>query len=438
MEFLGDQGRDMVIVRDFLKNGNLFFIGPQTSIGNMYLGPFYYYLIAPSLWLANYNPIGPAILVALIGVATVALIYFVTAKWFDPKTALIAAFLYASSPTVIKYSNFSWNPNVMPFFSLLFIYLFWRKNYILASFAFIMALNSHFLALLLLPTAFVIWLQNRSHHQSLRPIIIAAAIFLISLTPQILFDIKHQGQNIKAITGFFTKRETTVNAKLYKAIPKLFPLHFQITTSLPAARNQLLGYIIGTILIFGTIYLLIISDFRHYFLLWWYLVGLIGLGVYKQHVYDHYFGFIFPVLYIILAKIITKHHYLGYLIIIPILIFSVSNSPLRHPLKQLSSNQKITQLINQNSNGQPFNFALIAKQNYDPPYLYFFYQSGSPVYHINNKLTDQLFVVCEPFQVDCNPINHPEWSIAAFGWAKIDNQWQVDDKIVYRLVHTQP
>ena len=47
MEFLGDQGRDVVIVRDFLKHGNLFFIGPQTSIGNMYLGPYYYYFIAP-------------------------------------------------------------------------------------------------------------------------------------------------------------------------------------------------------------------------------------------------------------------------------------------------------------------------------------------------------------------------------------------------------
>jgi hypothetical protein len=49
-----------------LKNFNLFFIGPQTSIGNMYLGPFFYYLIAPSLLLANFSPVGPAIFIGLV------------------------------------------------------------------------------------------------------------------------------------------------------------------------------------------------------------------------------------------------------------------------------------------------------------------------------------------------------------------------------------
>ena len=29
MEFLGDQGRDLLIIRNFLKNGDLFFIGPK-------------------------------------------------------------------------------------------------------------------------------------------------------------------------------------------------------------------------------------------------------------------------------------------------------------------------------------------------------------------------------------------------------------------------
>ena len=126
MEYLGDQGRDITIIRDFLKNGNLFFIGPQTSIGNMYLGPYFYYLITPSLWLANYSPVGPAIFIALLGIATVFLIYFVCQRWFNRKIGFIAAFLFAISPVVIRYSNFIWNPNIMPFFALLFIFLFFE------------------------------------------------------------------------------------------------------------------------------------------------------------------------------------------------------------------------------------------------------------------------------------------------------------------------
>ena len=149
MEFLGDQGRDVVIVRDFLKNGNFFFIGPQTSIGNMYLGPYYYYFIAPALLLAFFNPIGPAAFVALLGVLTVYLLYKIAAKWFNPRVGLISALLFALSPVVIKYSSFSWNPNIMPLFPPLYLFSD-RKRYILASLAFIFCLNSHYLALLLI------------------------------------------------------------------------------------------------------------------------------------------------------------------------------------------------------------------------------------------------------------------------------------------------
>ncbi len=436
MEFLGDQGRDIVIVRDFLKNGNFFFIGPQTSIGNMYLGPYYYYLIAPALFLANYSPVGPAIFVALLGVATVFLVYLVARLWFDSKTALIAALLYALSPVVIKYSNFSWNPNIMPFFALLFVYFLQQKKYPLASLAFVMVINSHYLGLLLLPLALFILAQNRPSKASLRPLILATLIFIVSLLPQVLFDLKHQGQNLNSITTFFTQRETTVSIKPYKAIPKLFPLHTQIITSLLAAKNSQLGLFLSLLLIAGS--LLVIKKPKVSILLIWYLIALVGLGLYKQHIYDHYFGFLFPCIFLLFSVTIVRLKYLGYPILAITLFSFVLNSPLKHPVFQLKSDYQVVDSIRLRSNNQPFNFALLAKQNYDPPYRYLMSLENLPIYQIKDRLTDQLFVVCEPFQIDCNPINHPEWGIAAFGWAAVDQQWQIGDKIVYRLVHTQP
>ena len=202
MEFLGDQGRDVVIISDFLKKGNLFFIGPQTSIGNMYLGPYYYYLLAPALLLANFSPIGPAVFVALIAIATVALIFFVSRLWFDTNTALIASLLYAISPVAIKYSNFSWNPNIMPFFALLFVYFISQAIFnhkyrylIYTSVSFIMIINSHYLGLLLLPLAALYWffhllsLRNKVNPKKKfkQHTLYSVLIFLASLIPQILF-----------------------------------------------------------------------------------------------------------------------------------------------------------------------------------------------------------------------------------------------------------
>src|SRR3989344_1455399 len=70
MTFLGDEGRDVLIVYKIL-HGDLTLLGPTASVGGFFLGPIYYYFMAPFLWLFNYNPVGPAIMVALFGIATV-------------------------------------------------------------------------------------------------------------------------------------------------------------------------------------------------------------------------------------------------------------------------------------------------------------------------------------------------------------------------------
>ncbi|KKU22481.1 MAG: hypothetical protein UX34_C0028G0006 [Candidatus Woesebacteria bacterium GW2011_GWF1_46_13] len=76
MTFLGDEGRDVIIVRRLLVDFDPILIGPGTSIGNMYLGPLYYYLMAPALALAGLSPVGPAVQIALLGVATVFFVWY--------------------------------------------------------------------------------------------------------------------------------------------------------------------------------------------------------------------------------------------------------------------------------------------------------------------------------------------------------------------------
>lgn len=460
MEFLGDQGRDVVIIKDFWKSFNLFFIGPQTSIGNMYLGPFFYYLIAPSLLVANFSPVGPAVFIALLNIFTVYLIYFIGNRWFDKKTALISSFLFAISPVVIKYSNFIWNPNIMPLFSLLFVYFFFEsfrsKKYhyfIFASLSFVMVMNSHYLGLALLPFTGIYWLINliilyKNKSPQLKPYwkntLFAIIVFVISLIPQVLFDIKHDGQNAKAILKFFTYRETTVNIKAYKAIPKIPELFNQVNTSLLAGKNLNFGIILSIILALAII-LYIFKNYQNlkskktlsfWIIFFWYLSGLVSLALYKQHIYNHYFAFLFPSVFLLIGYLITKYKFFGYLVMTLIIYFSFLENPFRYPANhQLATVNKIANLIVANSSNQEFNFALLAKQNYDPPYRYILSNKSAKIVNLPQNLANQLFVVCEPFQIDCNPINNPEWSIAAFGWAKIDQQWDIDGIKIYKLVH---
>ena len=78
MTFLGDEGRDVLVVKRILVDHKFTLLGPATSIGNMYLGPLYYYLMIIPMALSCLNPLGPAMKVALFGVITVFFVYKIT------------------------------------------------------------------------------------------------------------------------------------------------------------------------------------------------------------------------------------------------------------------------------------------------------------------------------------------------------------------------
>src|SRR3989344_1355344 len=86
-------------------------LGPTAAVGGFYLGPVYYWMAAPFLWLWRFDPVGPSYFVAAIGVATVLLLYkfLKDAVGFWP--AILSSSLYATAPLIIRYSRSSWNPN---------------------------------------------------------------------------------------------------------------------------------------------------------------------------------------------------------------------------------------------------------------------------------------------------------------------------------------
>lgn len=453
MEFLGDQGRDVVIVGQFLKKGDLMFIGPQTSIGNMYLGPWYYYLISPALLLANFSPVGPAVTVSLIGLATVWLIWWTGKEFFNRKIALLAALFLAISPVVVYYSIFSWNPNVMPFFTLFSIWLTWRiwqknqfKKIPWLAFCLSMVLNSHYLGLLLFPLVGVFWLlalvknwKKETKALFIKYSLIGLFVFLLLMSPLLLFDLKHQFANSKAMWTFFTIRQTTVNLKAYKGFLTLPKIVNQLLSNLFLKKDfWQLFYWFMPLALFS--FLKARKSRSFWFIFAWLIFGLLGLSNYKQHVYAHYFGFLWPVAILLLAFLIDKLFWLISLTLSAGLIWLalINWHGWRPPNFQVRRAKEVSQFIIDQSQGEKFSLALIAEMNYDPPYRYFLNMANAPLVDLHQEITDQLFVICEPWgKVDCNPVGHPLWSIAAFGWAEIDQEWEVEGVKIFKLIHTQ-
>ncbi|OGD90042.1 hypothetical protein A3D07_02515 [Candidatus Curtissbacteria bacterium RIFCSPHIGHO2_02_FULL_42_15] len=94
--FEHDQDLYSFIVRDIL-SGHFRLIGQLTSIEGVFIGPLYYYLLAPFYVLFGYHPLSAYFVATPVAVAVLLSIYYVFYKLFSSKAALIGVFLYASS-----------------------------------------------------------------------------------------------------------------------------------------------------------------------------------------------------------------------------------------------------------------------------------------------------------------------------------------------------
>lgn len=486
MTFLGDEGRDVIVVGRLLTDFDPILVGPGTSIGNMYLGPLYYYMMAPALLLANFSPVGPAVMIALLGVATIFFVWYIAREWFPTSLklrgasgkihigAIIAAGLYAITPVVIIYSRSSWNPNIMPFFALLTIYSvwqFWEKHkfkwLIVSGISTAFVLQSHYIGLLLVPVIGLFWLLTLKHlrikkqgiKEFLSYTLYAAILFLVLMSPLVIFDARHGWRNFEAMKIFFTQRQTTISARPWTALPKLIPLAEKVTASLMTAGDKMVGKLLnGLIVILLTV--LVIFRWRklnsklqatYFLLLVWLGVAFIGLGVYKQEIYDHYYGFFFAAPFLLIGglaeSLINKTRFFGSFVVILItcylLVVNLRNSPLNYPPnRQLQRTIEVVKAVTQYSEGEPFNFAVIAERNYEGAYMYFFEMWGIPAYIpiadiLDETLKDQLFVVCEVTGERCNPETNGRPELTNFGWRKVVASWDVSGFTIHKVIHAQ-
>ncbi len=479
MTFLGDEGRDMLVVMHILA-GDLTLLGPRASAGDFFLGPFYYYFITPFLWLFNYNPVGPAVFVAIIGVLTVYLVYWLASTYFSRNAGLFAAALYAVSPVVVRYSMSSWNPNVVPFFTiLLMIFLYkaveqgsWKKLGIaglllgilmqlhyLATFIAVITAVFVFIGVILVSKKDTVIQKIKKYIVYYLSIFIG---FLITFSPFIAFELRHGFPNIRTIFAFIFS--PTLNSSGGERIPFftiVLDVFYRIITRVFIFISEnsnwsewmvTLIYGVAIILALYSLYVLFKTKNKLFVLLMlvWLLVGILLFGFYKKSIYEYYFGFLFPVPFLLIGNALgylssnTLLKMNGKLIVIGlfILFMGVNISQLHvwhEPNRQKEQMRTIAEFVLSKTDNKPFNFALVTPGNSDHAYRYFFELQNRPPVTIENEVVDperntvtgQLLIVCEH---SCSPLGHPLWEIAGFGNAQITGEWQVSVVKVYKLV----
>lgn len=494
MTFLGDEGRDVLIVKHLLE-GDLIGLGPTASVGGFFTGPIYYYFMAPFLWLFKLNPVGPAVMVALFGIATVYLVYLLGKEFFNIRVGLFAASLYAVSPIIIAFSRSSWNPNPLPFFSALSIFCIYKFSqkksirYLLLSGILLgIALQLHYIAGFLI-TAIVVYLLITGFSQLktlLKQYFNLLLGFIIGYSPFLAFEATHGFPNtvtvIKFIlggtneTGFTGGRFNAIIGDVFFRLTgrliSRFPPPEQINIGKDAISITLYGPTINLPLSFIYIFTLSIgligifllikqatksysrdkAKFNKYLLLLvWFFVGIFLFGFYKKPIYDYYLAFMFPLPFLLVGNALdtlytSRFKKLGKILAFAIFLFlfllNFDGMPFRYsPNRQLAQVKRISEFVLEKAEGRPFNFALITTGNSDHGYRYFFEIFKNPPVKIENEakdsrrktITEQLLIVCEDPR--CQPLGNSLWEVAGFGRAEIAGAWNISVVKIYKLAH---
>jgi hypothetical protein len=273
------------------------------------------------------------------------------------------------------------------------------------------------------------------------------------MSPLVIFDFKYNFQNYHAFeTFFFGDRATTVNLNPLNALGRTIPIYTDNLVNRYITGEQYLLMILLSIMILIPVISIIYKLIKKEKVSWpifalsvWLIIGVAGLALYKGNIYDHYSSFLNPALFILFAANIHLINSLNskrinqvlrgvfLFLVLVLVVVNLQKNPLNDsPNKQLYKTQEIAKFVINESRGKPFNFALIAKSNYDAAYQFYL-----DIYNHKPKIlpekTDQLFVVCE--DLECSPINNPKYEISGFGWVKIDYVKDYSGVKVFKLIH---
>lgn len=254
--FAYDQGRDAFAAQKIL-GGDLTLIGPTTGLTGVFLGPFWFYLIAPLYFLSQGSPMLPAYAMIFFHTATVVLLYFFAWRIGGKVAGWTAAILFTFSFSNILFARWLSNPTPLPFFATLTFLTLWLaiEKRLWTYFALTGILIGICLqleaanAIWFIPAvALIVAIETfgtkgklaKNFWLFVRTGLIVAAGFLLTTLPQIFFEIKNNFLITKnLITAFQVTHEVTILGNLSKRLTLLYQLYGR---GLFLERQWLLGF----------------------------------------------------------------------------------------------------------------------------------------------------------------------------------------------------
>jgi len=199
MGFYYDQGRDALVIWELWHKKDIFLIGPVTGLPGIFLGPFYYYLIAPFYLLSRGDPLLSGMFLAFLSTLAIFMLYYLGWKFHSRASGIIASAIGAFSYYIVLTGRWLSNPNPIQLTSLLLLFSMYKvathhdRRWWIAIF-FIAGVSMHFeaaSAIFYLPMILVFAIWRRNHLPGIKIVLVSIAMFFLTFLPQVIFNFVH-------------------------------------------------------------------------------------------------------------------------------------------------------------------------------------------------------------------------------------------------------
>lgn len=403
--FTFDNARDYLWVRDIVILHKPYLIGPWSSLKGVFFGPAWYYLLTIPFVIFQGDPTGGTLLVtlSLLFSSTIGFL-FAYYTFQSTRLALLVAFFLLFSTNLIEYSFVPFFANMLPIVTIFLIICLYKVedrpmvnmvfSMILLGLCFsfepmygLAASGGIFIYL------FVLWRRQRV---KLKYLMVGSVFFLIPFLPQIIFELRHEFMQTKAILSYAQGYNRSLEGylPLRSRIVNRIEL-FAVTWRRTFGENWLTsGFFFGMAYMFflGTDRLVSPSSRvnRLLLLIGCLLVGMfIVLVLYREEAKAWYVTGL-PVLYALLMSLVfdrimnvsIQSKYLSLLLLC--IFFVVSVKPLssieQYRQKKLipdpsifANEEQVIDYIYHDANGKGFTVYTYTPGVYDYPYQYLFW-----------------------------------------------------------------
>jgi len=360
--------------------------GMQAKLNaGFYIGPFYYYLIAPFYYLTNLDPIASGIIAGFTSLFTFAVIYFLTKKLFSAPVALLAVFFYTFSSFIIDQDRIQWPVNLIAPISLIIFYSLYqvlkgRLDYLFLlaaaiGFSFHLNFTSIFFPIIVLGALPLFpWSKKFLKHA-----LISLPIFLVWLIPTFLAELKSQNEATFNLVrylqtyyhGFHLRRVLQISGdafiqfegilierldamKMIKWIRYLLLPIFILIYSFPKPSREKLVfcYLIGL----------------------WFFIPWFVFSLYRGEITSYYFSLTRPLVIMIIAYLLVRlfkiKNIVPKIIVIGFLVYyALANTQNFLKADSLGLGYQKQVILRRIENGEKIKF----KHGFSESYLYYFY-----------------------------------------------------------------